>query len=190
LRKVLVRALAGAGALAAFLLVVTVGVAQSGQPTRAALIHELSRGGAPPEVLAFYRARADQPLWTHSYGLWPLWTGTSLGPEAAQMVSITATALPGEISGPTTRQVAAAVAGARSGRPQAAAQAEVALSAALGEYGRGRPGGSRLLSHHQPWQSAARRSARSAMVRIAPKCPSVRQIVATQPGMQCFHHGA
>jgi murein L,D-transpeptidase YcbB/YkuD len=135
-------ALAAAGALAVCLLLITVGVAQSGQLTRTALAQELSRSRAPPEVLAFYRARGDQPFWTHSYGLWPLWTGASLGPEARQMAAITATALPGEISGSTIRQVAAAVAAARSGRPQAAARAEVALSRALGEYGHGRSGGS------------------------------------------------
>lgn len=133
-------ATATAGLIAAVALL-AVGILNSGQPTRAALAAELYRSGAAAELSAFYRARGDQPLWAETSGLWPFWTQASLRPEAAQLAAIIADALPGEISGTTSKQLFLALGAARSGRPQDVVKAELALSIALGEYGRAAPDG-------------------------------------------------
>ena len=129
------------GGLIAAALLLSIGVLNSGQPTRAALAAELVRPGAPAELAAFYDARGDAPLWTKASGIWPFWTRAQLRPEAAQFASIVAEALPGEISRTAAQQALLTMKAAGSGLPKDVVKAEVALSVALGEYGRAPRGG-------------------------------------------------
>lgn len=120
---------------AARLVPPVVGLASTA-PVREAIATELTRTHAPPDVVAFYAAREDRPLWVETSGLWPAWR---LRPEAAQAEAIALGPAPGPVTGTDRPTLDRLIAASANGRPADLARAEVALSLALADHVLRRP---------------------------------------------------